>query len=453
MNTQTRRCMIICDNGQLISQKDKAVMDDNKQMKKTAFSAIKTFTKKYITILKNAKKSIDDKISIAKSTSESAKKLRNMAISAVFTGALVCLCAMFFTAGYDVYLNGECVGSVADKSDFERITEEVNAAAREVSGSSYGSIWYEPTYVMKISLRSAISSDDDLRASITKHSEVIRYGTTAIVDGNAVFTVGDKETLEKAIDDVIGSYGNGEAKLLTDVTFSGEYTEKNNLESYDSAYLKLRGLLKVETVKNVVYNEEIPFETSKVEDSQMYEGDEAVTVAGVPGKQRVVANVTYVNGIETSRNVVSAEEISPSCAQTVAFGTKKRPSDVGTGVMMMPFNGGISSRYGERSGRRTSHKGVDLCGATGSPVVAADNGKVIQAEYRYDYGNIIVVDHNNGLTTYYAHLNKINVAVGDVVEKGQKIGTVGSTGISTGPHLHFEVRRDGTPIDPYSYMN
>lgn len=454
MNTQKRRCAVICDNGQRISQEDKAVMDSNKQIK----NILKKTFEKYTGILKSVfgktKQTMILKINEAKHASaEDIKKFRKTAITTACTGIAICVFSVFFTAGYDVYLNGKCVGSVSTKEDFEKIITEINTAAEEISGSSYGSVLYEPSYVMKISLRSKISTTDALRTSVSNHSDIIRYGTTAIVDGNAVFTAENTETIEKAIDDVIGSYGNGEAKLLNNVEFAGEYTDKNSLESYDGAYLKLRNILKVETVKNVMYNEEIPFETTEVENADMYEGEKSVTVAGVPGKQRVVANVTYINGVESSREVISSEEISASSLETVAIGTKKRPSDMGTGVMMLPFSGMVSSRYGARDGRRTSHKGVDLAGAAGSPVIAADNGKVIQAEYRYDYGNIIVVDHNNGLTTYYAHLSKMNVNVGDVVEKGQTIGLVGSTGISTGPHLHFEVRRDGTPIDPYSYIN
>ena len=127
-------------------------------------------------------------------------------------------------------------------------------------------------------------------------------------------------------------------------------------------------------------------------------------------------------------------------------------SSVGTGVMTQPYYGTVSSRFGSRWGRR--HSGTDIRGDLGDPVTAADTGVVITAEYQDNgYGNIVIIDHQNGIHTWYAHLDSIDVAVGDVVKKSDKIGELGTTGYSTGPHLHFEVRKDGTPVDPAEYLD
>ncbi len=454
MNTQKRCCRVICDNGQRISQKDKVAMEVNNHKINKLISVCKNFIKTCKSFFKNIKAQIISKYNQAKTKSpENLKKFKNTAITAVCAGVLICVSSIFFTAGYDVYIDGVHLGSVNEKKDFENIVNEVNDAISGISYGNYSKILEKPVYVMKISLRSDISDADTLRQNVADRSDVIRFGSTLIIDGKAAFTAENEATAKKAVDDVINSYNCDNAKLLTSVDFSNEYVEKNSITSYDSAYLKLRNLLKVETIKNVTYHENIPYGTSTIENNQMYSDEQEIATAGILGEQVVVANVTYINGVESHRDVISTEVITPASTETVIVGTKKRPSDMGTGVMMLPFSGNVSSRFGARDGRRTSHKGVDIAGSSGSPVVAADNGKVIQAEYRYDYGNIIVVDHNNGLTTYYAHLSKMNVSVGDVVEKGQTIGLVGSTGISTGPHLHFEVRRDGTPIDPYSYMD
>jgi murein DD-endopeptidase MepM/ murein hydrolase activator NlpD len=119
--------------------------------------------------------------------------------------------------------------------------------------------------------------------------------------------------------------------------------------------------------------------------------------------------------------------------------------------------GYYSSNYGYRidpiTGRNTFHTGVDLIAPPGSPVVAAAGGVVSTVASVSEYGNIVEVDHDNGLTTRYAHLSRSGVKVGDVVMKGQVIAQVGSTGRVTGPHLHFEVREKGIPLNPNKFLS
>jgi murein DD-endopeptidase MepM/ murein hydrolase activator NlpD len=119
--------------------------------------------------------------------------------------------------------------------------------------------------------------------------------------------------------------------------------------------------------------------------------------------------------------------------------------------------GYYSSNYGYRldpiTGRSTFHTGVDLIAVPGTPVLAAAGGVVSTNSYNSEYGNMIDVDHDNGLTSRYAHLSKSQVKVGDVVMKGQVIANVGTTGRSTGPHLHFEVREKGIPLNPNKFLS
>jgi murein DD-endopeptidase MepM/ murein hydrolase activator NlpD len=124
----------------------------------------------------------------------------------------------------------------------------------------------------------------------------------------------------------------------------------------------------------------------------------------------------------------------------------------------MPVDMGYySSNYGYRidpiTGRSTFHTGVDLIAPPGTPVLAAAGGVVSTVAYVAEYGNIVDVDHDNGLTSRYAHLSKSVVRVGDVVMKGQKIALVGNTGRTTGPHLHFEVREKGIPLNPNKFLS
>lgn len=124
----------------------------------------------------------------------------------------------------------------------------------------------------------------------------------------------------------------------------------------------------------------------------------------------------------------------------------------------LPVNVGFfSSNYGWRidpfTGQRAMHEGVDFVADVGAPIKAAAGGIVIYSDLNSSYGNMIEIDHGNGLVSRYAHASKRLVKEGDVVMRGQKIGEVGSTGRSTGPHLHFEVLLHGTPQNPTRYLN
>ena len=120
------------------------------------------------------------------------------------------------------------------------------------------------------------------------------------------------------------------------------------------------------------------------------------------------------------------------------------------------LKGWLSSYFGMRthplSGRREMHKGIDFAGKMGGPVIAVAKGVVTYAGKRYNYGNLVEIAHGNGYTTRYAHNSKILVSVGDTVEKGFQIAEIGSSGRSTGPHVHFEVLQNGREINPVRFI-
>jgi murein DD-endopeptidase MepM/ murein hydrolase activator NlpD len=129
--------------------------------------------------------------------------------------------------------------------------------------------------------------------------------------------------------------------------------------------------------------------------------------------------------------------------------------------MQWPATGRLTSRYGSREhpifGTERLHAGIDIGGGSGSPLYAAQSGTVLLTYYAGGYGNLTVIDHGtiNGrnVTTAYAHQSSFGVREGQQVSRGQVIGRMGSTGNSTGPHLHFEVRLDGDPVDPLGWVS
>ena len=127
-----------------------------------------------------------------------------------------------------------------------------------------------------------------------------------------------------------------------------------------------------------------------------------------------------------------------------------------SGKMVYPSQGVITSQFGSRFhpvlGYSRFHAGTDFGAETGSPIQAAETGIVIFAGWYGGYGNAVILDHGGGVTTLYGHASQLYVSEGETVKKGDAIAAVGSTGLSTGPHLHFEVRRNGEPVDPMDYL-
>jgi murein DD-endopeptidase MepM/ murein hydrolase activator NlpD len=139
-----------------------------------------------------------------------------------------------------------------------------------------------------------------------------------------------------------------------------------------------------------------------------------------------------------------------------ASGGSQATVSKGTGQMAYPVQGRLSSPYGYRIHpifkTRKMHTGIDLSAPSGTPIRAADGGTVLFSGWRGGYGKTVIVQHGNGLATLYAHMSAIHVGTGQSVDKGGVLGLVGSTGYSTGPHLHFEVRKNGSPVNPLSYL-
>lgn len=129
------------------------------------------------------------------------------------------------------------------------------------------------------------------------------------------------------------------------------------------------------------------------------------------------------------------------------------PDVNGIKLAMAPVTGSITSRYGVNSSiRSSSHTGLDIAAKTGTPINVVAEGTVTFAKYNGSYGNLVKVDHGNGVETWYAHTSKMYVTVGEEVKAGDVIAAVGSTGNSTGPHLHFEIRINGEHVNPQKYL-
>jgi murein DD-endopeptidase MepM/ murein hydrolase activator NlpD len=136
--------------------------------------------------------------------------------------------------------------------------------------------------------------------------------------------------------------------------------------------------------------------------------------------------------------------------QESSSSTAPIPPPSGNGILGWPVSGTVVSGFGMRWGRM--HEGIDITASMNTPVHASAAGRVINAGWLGGYGNLVVVDHGGGLSTAYAHNTSFAVSVGDTVSAGQVIAYSGSTGDSSGPHVHFEVRVNGSAVDPLGYL-
>lgn len=161
--------------------------------------------------------------------------------------------------------------------------------------------------------------------------------------------------------------------------------------------------------------------------------------------ERDTAERAYQELLETSRRI----------EQMIRSQQRARGAET-TGALMWPAEGPITSPFGWRThpifGTQRYHSGIDIGADYGDPVVAADGGVVIYSDWMSGYGKVIIVDHGGGISTLYAHNSELVAGEGQRVRKGQQIAVVGSTGYSTGPHLHFEVRQGGSPVNPMGYL-
>ena len=207
----------------------------------------------------------------------------------------------------------------------------------------------------------------------------------------------------------------------------------------------------IEVKKEKKITDSIPYERVIEEDPTMPKGESVTKQQGAEGKKEITYLLTSENGTRISKIPLEEKIIQEPTQQIEVVGTKVIAS-LGTGEFTWPAVGGyISSTMGQRWG--TLHRGIDIARPTNYNILAADNGVVVATGLSGSYGNRIVINHNNGYTTLYAHLSSINVDVGQVVEKGSEIGIMGSTGNSTGTHLHFELEKNGELLNPLLYVN
>ncbi len=433
-------------------------------------------------------------------------------LAAALTLGAVTTAATLYTAGYAVVVDGQTLGVVADTAQFEAIEQRVESRVEAILGRDYsldGHVSFERQLVAKRDL----SDLSGFETYLFNQVDEVTRGYVLSVDGQDLTAQADSAQLEALLERLKAPYVNENtivAEFTVPVNLTCEYVGRDQMKRdladvealltsntkeavtytvvkgdtysgiaarYDMSVDELMDMnpqaslkrlmigdeltvsasvpyLGVRTVDQIRYEEPIPAPVEYVDDDTMYQGDSKTLEAGADGVQQVDARVTYLNGAEQQRDITAAQELTAPVTKVVAKGTKERPKTMAKGNFIWPVRGTITSRYGYRTlfGTYNFHGGLDIAVPYGTSIKAADGGKVITAGWHNSYGNYIIIDHENGKQTYYAHNSKLLVSVGQRVYQGQVIAKAGSTGNSTGNHCHFEVRVNGQRQNPRNYL-
>ena len=315
------------------------------------------------------------------------------------------------------------------------------------TGSIIEEIYIDQNITIK---KGYISADEQI---FTDEKLLTKYLLFGELKDEEYYTVKEGDT----IDSIAYDHKLATAEFLV---VNPEFTSANNLLSVGQQVKVglIAPIVDVVVESHTILDQESQYKTTTEEDSSLALGTEKVVVQGQNGMDRLTTKIKSVNGETNNVVILSSEVITPSVDKVVKVGTKT----IGGGTA--PIMSGswawptisqyyISSYFGYRWGK--IHEALDIAGSgEGSPIYAAGSGVVVTSQNKGSLGNHVTINHGNGYYTLYAHMSSRNVAVGQNVQKGQQIGTMGHTGFATGTHLHFGLYkngmpyRDGTPMDP-----
>ena len=305
--------------------------------------------------------------------------------------------AFLYKPTYSVFINGKQVGYTSNKSGLQhKINEYVNHGDGSNENIAFVQVNQLPEYKLCLLKRNIVTNDDDIYKKVVEKG-VPYYRYYAILENQEEkYYVSSFEEAENAINTLKEKNSDNIDKISI-------------LEKYETG---IKDMVSTEEVVSKLYIE-------KKTDIKVAQNTEKKAASG------------YVNTATTTSS--GNTELGISLAK--------------------PVSGTITSRFGVSSNIRSSaHTGLDIAAPTGTTVTAAASGTVTFAGWKGSYGNMIVITHGNGVQTYYGHCSKLIASVGQEVSQGQVIAAVGSTGNSTGPHLHLEIRVNGVAYNPQNYL-
>jgi len=434
-------------------------------------------------------------------------------LAVAFAVGIALTVTTMYSTSYAVTVDGEYIGRVAEQETVEQAIQTVEDQGTRLLGTEFAvdsQVDYEFALTLKRDLNTQEDMEDYFYDQLDQVSTELRM-YEVLVDGESMGIVKNVDMLNEVLDEkkaqfstsstvsaefvenlvlepvyeaeVVATVAEVKERLEENTTGQIEYTVQSGDTYSDIAYdndmslTELMALnpqadvnrlmvgdvlsvkeyipkLSVKTVENTTYYEPVPCPIEEVDDPNMYKGDTKVLVQGEEGTALVNATVTYLNGVEKEREVNSSTTVKEPTVTTMAVGTKPKPKTASKGYYIWPASGRITSYFGGRHifGSYSYHSGIDIKVSYGQAIAAADGGTVTFAGWKGTYGKLVIIKHDNGTQTYYAHNSSLLVSAGQKVYQGQTIAKGGSTGRSTGNHCHFEIRVNGTAVNPLNYL-
>ncbi|MFJ7937598.1 peptidoglycan DD-metalloendopeptidase family protein [Peribacillus sp. NPDC096622] len=359
---------------------------------------------------------------------------------------------------YEIDIDNQAVAYVASKEDAEDVLEKIillyvneEEYAEYESGTKEsekdvdplkepGSRILDIEFSLPVTFKETMVYPDEIK-SVDKTLSMIKEGKEV----KTIYEAKENEDLE-----AIATRHDMDLDQLLELNPGQD--EDKGIKEGERLYVTQRNPYVNVMVEREVFKEErIPFEKKVKEDDELPKGELITDQIGNEGILGFTYNVSETNGKKISETIVKKEVTEKAKTEITRKGTKVIPSQ-GSGTYSWPADGGyISSKQGQRWGKL--HKGIDIARPTTRTITAADHGIIETAGNSGGYGNKITINHNNGYRTVYAHLDSIDVKAGQKIEKGMKIGMMGSTGHSTGVHLHFEIYKNGSLVNPLNYIS
>lgn len=348
--------------------------------------------------------------------------------------------------GTGIWVDSEFLGVVRDSGEIEATLAQLLDAYRTEDENEVISFSKNISLSRGYYLQSNFREESEILAILTKEEEQDVFDT--IQSGDAPLLIAQRNNM--SLDELVALNPD-----ILDNCVVGHTVKVHSSKAY----------LPIKVTRQETYEEAIPYATNNYNSSAYWEGQKITTTAGVNGLREVTANISYVDGVEVSREILTTTVLTEPVTRQVAIGTKPMPkvsdisgakvSDYGLIWPVQNYGAYISQHYGNvgYSYGGVPHRGTDFGGLSyGTPVVAVLPGTVTFAGWNGTYGYQVKIDHGNGMVTTYAHNSKLNVSRGDVVAQGQVIAGAGQTGRSFGIHVHLELYINGVRVNPEKYL-
>lgn len=371
------------------------------------------------------------------------------------------------TVCYKVVYNGDTIGFIENQDIYENA---VDCISDYVGSNNAENLVEKPKISFAISNKSNLIEKNSLAVGMIKNTSGFSYGYGLFINGERYIVCENYNSIDYNLNIILNKYeykgNNLTLQFEEDVQIIPSYYSNSIIRTANETYSFFEDielpLTVVATVERTT-KKTVKYSTDRIENKNKIAGYSLVVSQGKNGLDKVTNQITYKNGKQVSKKEISMVTLKEPVNKRVIYGTATvnygsvTQKLSGNSVYIWPVSGTRGSSISAYYGDGRNHKGIDIARPKGTNIYSVSDGVVTFAGMGTgslsSYGNLVTIKHTDGTTTTaYAHCDQLYVSAGDVVKKGQVIAAVGTTGNSTGYHLHFEVRKNGVRVNPAYYL-